>query len=207
MFQVVMRREKHQKKADSPKRSSNRTDRQESRRGIPTQLRRIMAAHAWESLAGNDSLLDADAGLESRAGENGAGSGVAIVQRMVNNVVQRTRTGRRGRRAPAPPALKFPNSIDDLLTLLPNITKVKDRSSGKVIYIGGTTRIRAEQHALQPGEIENPRHHGLHFHVEKLVKAGKSWNKRRNVTKLHPAGYVFGQGTGFIPGEDIPNLV
>ena len=64
--------------------------------------------------------------------------------------------------------------------------------------------IRAEQHPLLPGETYNPRHHGVHYHVEYKVDPTKSWNNKNNVKKWYPEGYTPGAGSGFIPGEPFP---
>ena len=64
-------------------------------------------------------------------------------------------------------------------------------------------RIRPEKHALQPGEIYNPRHHGQHYHVEMLRKGG-SWNNKNHIRTLEPNNYIHGEGTGFLPGEFFP---
>ncbi len=67
-------------------------------------------------------------------------------------------------------------------------------------------RIRPEQHPLKPGETYAPRHHGQHYHVETRKNVNKSWNNKKNVTKVKPDNYVQGEGTGFLPGENYPGL-
>ncbi len=92
---------------------------------------------------------------------------------------------------------RFPKNADDLLSDLPRDAKGRIHPSSKV-------RIRPEQHSLKPGETYAPRHHGQHYHVETRVDPTKSWNNKRNVTKIKPPGYKPGQGTGFLPGEKFP---
>ena len=100
----------------------------------------------------------------------------------------------------------FPSNPDDLL---PEISRNKiTKSNGtisQIIYTGDGFRIRAEQHALLPGEVYNPRHHGVHYHLEYKVDLTKSWNNKNNVHKLYPNGYTSGSGSGFLPGEAFPN--
>ena len=55
------------------------------------------------------------------------------------------------------------------------------------------------------GEVYNPRHHGVHYHLEYKVDLTKSWNNKNNVHKLYPNGYTNGSGSGFLPGEAFPN--
>lgn len=74
----------------------------------------------------------------------------------------------------------------------------------QTIYTSDKVRIRAEQHPLLDGEVYNPRHHGVHYHVEYRIDTSKSWNNKGNVGKYHPQGYTKGDGTGFIPGEYFP---
>jgi hypothetical protein len=66
----------------------------------------------------------------------------------------------------------------------------------------GLRRYRFEEHPLKPGEIYNPRHHGPHFHVD-IRPPGVGWSNKQ-VGKLYPPGYVNGEGSGFLPGEEIP---
>ena len=74
-----------------------------------------------------------------------------------------------------------------------------------VLYPNELTRIRPEQHGLQPGDVFNPRHHGLHYHVEVRPTPGTGWNNS-SVRKLLPPGYTPRGGTGFLPGEPFPGL-
>jgi hypothetical protein len=92
---------------------------------------------------------------------------------------------------------KFPSDPADLLPDLPRDAKGR-------IYPNDYTRIRPEQHPLQPGETFHPRHHGQHYHVEVRIDPTKSWNNSNNVVKIKPPGYTPGEGTGFIPGEQFP---
>jgi hypothetical protein len=92
--------------------------------------------------------------------------------------------------------LEFPANPDDLLPGLP-------RNAKGHIFPNELTRIRPEMHPLKPGETFSPRHHGQHYHVETRPTPNISWNNQA-VTKLHPPGYVPGEGTGFLPGEPFP---
>lgn len=75
-----------------------------------------------------------------------------------------------------------------------------------MFYTSDNVRIRAEQHPLLEGETYNPRHHGVHYHVEYRIDSSISWNNRNNVIKVHPENYELGNGTGFLPGEKYPGL-
>ena len=99
----------------------------------------------------------------------------------------------------------FPENPDDLLPEISRnkVTKANGTTS-QTIQTSDNIRIRAEQHPLSPGEIYNPRHHGIHYHVEYKVDPTKSWNNKNNVKKWYPEGYVSGAGSGFIPGEVFP---
>ena len=101
----------------------------------------------------------------------------------------------------------FPDNPDDLLPEIPRdkVTKSNGTTS-QTIYTSDSVRIRAEQHPLLQGEVYNPRHHGVHYHVEFRVDTSKSWNNKNNVIKFYPGGYVKGSGTGFLPGEIFPGL-
>ena len=88
----------------------------------------------------------------------------------------------------------------DPADLLPEIA----RNARGQILPSDFIRIRPEQHALQPGEIFAPRHHGQHYHVEIRIDPAKSWNNPKNVIKIKPPGYTPGEGTGFLPGEPLP---
>ena len=78
------------------------------------------------------------------------------------------------------------------------------RAVAKIADTVDDIRIRAEQHPLLPGETYNPRHHGVHYHVEYKVDSTKSWNNKNNVKKWYPEGYTPGAGSGFILGEPFP---
>ena len=95
------------------------------------------------------------------------------------------------------PKNTFPANPDELMPNIPRTPKGH-------IEIDPRTRIRIEQHPLEPGETYSPRHHGQHYHVETRADPTKSWNNKNNVTKLLPPGYTPGSGTGFLPGEVIP---
>ena len=99
----------------------------------------------------------------------------------------------------------FPENPDDLLPEIPRnkVTKANGTTS-QTIQTSDNIRIRAEQHPLLPGETYNPRHHGVHYHVEYKVDPTKSWNNKNNVKKWYPEGYTPGAGSGFIPGETFP---
>ena len=99
----------------------------------------------------------------------------------------------------------FPENPNDMLPEIPRnkVTKANGTTS-QTIQTSDNIRIRAEQHPLLPGETYNPRHHGLHYHVEYKVALTKSWNNRNNVKKWYPEGYTPGAGAGFIPGETFP---
>lgn len=94
--------------------------------------------------------------------------------------------------------------------LQPEIARERvTKSNGTISQTINTSdhvRIRAEQHQLLPGETYNPRHHGVHYHVEYTIDASKSWNNKNNVIKFHPNGYTPGSGSGFLPGETFPGL-
>lgn len=94
----------------------------------------------------------------------------------------------------------FPKDPKDLLPNLP-------RDSKGYIYAADNLRIRPEQHMIKPGEIYNPRHHGLHYHVETRRNPLFSWNSRKNRIKLKPEDYSPGSGTGFLPGEEFPGAL
>ena len=40
------------------------------------------------------------------------------------------------------------------------------------------------------GEVYNPRHHGVHYHLEYKVDLTESWNDKNNVHKFYPNGYT-----------------
>jgi hypothetical protein len=99
----------------------------------------------------------------------------------------------------------FPENPDDFLPEIPRETVVKPNGTrSQIIQTSDKIRIRAEEHPLLEGETYNPRHHGVHYHVETRVDSSVSWNNRNNVIKIHPEGYHSGGGTGFIPGEKYP---
>ena len=91
---------------------------------------------------------------------------------------------------------RFPSNPDDLLPSLPR--DVKGR-----IYPSDKLRLRPEKHALEPGEMFNPRHHGQHYHVDYRSNPQMGWNNK-GVTKFKPKNYKRGDGTGFMPGEPFP---
>jgi hypothetical protein len=69
------------------------------------------------------------------------------------------------------------------------------------------TQIRYESHphGLNPGDPGyNPRHHGPHYHVTVRNDPNVSFGNSNNATKVEPAGYTPGSGTGFVPGESFP---
>ena len=99
----------------------------------------------------------------------------------------------------------FPENPDDLLPEIPRNKATKaNGTTSQTIQTSDNIRIRAEQHPLLPGETYNPRHHGVHYHVEYKVDPTKSWNNKNNVRKWYPEGYTPGAGSGFIPGETFP---
>ena len=99
----------------------------------------------------------------------------------------------------------FPENPDDLLPEIPRNKATKaNGTTSQTIQTSDNIRIRAEQHPLLPGETYNPRHHGVHYHVEYKVDPTKSWNNKNNVKKWYPEGYTPGAGSGFIPGELFP---
>ena len=102
---------------------------------------------------------------------------------------------------------RFPSNPDDLL---PEITRDKivnkNGTQRQTIYTSDHVRIRAEQHPMEPGDVYNPRHHGVHYHVEIRTNSSLSWNNANNVYKLHPKNYTPGSGTGFLPGEQYPGI-
>lgn len=99
----------------------------------------------------------------------------------------------------------FPENPDDLLPEIPRNKATKaNGTTSQTIQTSDNIRIRAEQHPLLPSETYNPRHHGVHYHVEYKVDPTKSWNNKNNVKKWYPEGYTPGAGSGFIPGEPFP---
>lgn len=94
----------------------------------------------------------------------------------------------------------FPANPTDLMPELP-------RNAKGFIYPNSYTRIRPEAHPLLPGETYSPRHHGQHYHVEGRLDPARSWSNKNNVYKVFPPGYVKGEGTGFLPGEDFPGTL
>ena len=102
---------------------------------------------------------------------------------------------------------QFPANPDDFLSEIPRqkVTKPNGTQS-QTIYTSDNVRIRAEQHPLLEGETYNPRHHGLHYHVEYRIDNSLSWNNKNNVIKVHLENYESGDGTGFLPGEKYPGL-
>ena len=99
----------------------------------------------------------------------------------------------------------FPENPDDLLPEIPRNKATKaNGTTSQTIQTSDNIRIRAEQHPLLPDETYNPRHHGVHYHVEYKVDPAKSWNNKNNVKKWYPEGYTPGAGSGFIPGEPFP---
>ena len=99
----------------------------------------------------------------------------------------------------------FPENPDDLLPEIPRNKATKaNGTTSQTIQTSDNIRIRAEQHPLLPDETYNPRHHGVHYHVEYKVDPAKSWNNKNNVKKWYPEGYTPGAGSGFIPGETFP---
>ena len=101
----------------------------------------------------------------------------------------------------------FPENPDDLMPEISREKIVKANGTiSQTIQTSDSVRIRAEQHPLLEGETYNPRHHGVHYHVEYKVDSSKSWNNKNNVVKVHPDGYTPGSGTGFVPGEKFPGM-
>ena len=99
----------------------------------------------------------------------------------------------------------FPENPDDLLPEIPRNKATKaNGTTSQTIQTSDNIRMRAEQHPLLPSETYNPRHHGVHYHVEYKVDPTKSWNNKNNVKKWYPEGYTPGAGSGFIPGEPFP---
>ena len=99
----------------------------------------------------------------------------------------------------------FPENPDDLLPEIPRNKATKaNGTTSQTIQTSDNIRIRAEQHPLLPSETYNPRHHGVHYHVEYKVDPTKSWNNKNNVKKWYPEGYTPGAGSGFILGEPFP---
>ena len=64
--------------------------------------------------------------------------------------------------------------------MLPEIPRNKvtkaNGTTSQTIQTSDNIRIRVEQHPLLPSETYNPRHHGVHYHVEYKVDPAKSWN-------------------------------
>lgn len=95
---------------------------------------------------------------------------------------------------------KFPKNPDDLLPELPRDDKGR-------IQTADNLRIRPEQHAINPGETHNPRHHDQHYHVETRRDPSKSTWRHDNREVIKPQGYVPGMGSGFLPGETFPGVM
>lgn len=97
----------------------------------------------------------------------------------------------------------FPNNPDELF---PEIARNKIvRPNGTItqtIQTSDGIRIIAEQHPLLSREVYNPRHHGIHYHIEYKIDLNKSWNNKNNIRKLYPNDYI--NGSGFLPGETFP---
>jgi len=55
------------------------------------------------------------------------------------------------------------------------------------------------------GKAWHPRHHGPHVHVETKINPAISGDYKNNIYVHKPPGYTRGP-TGFIPGENLPNL-
>lgn len=51
-----------------------------------------------------------------------------------------------------------------------NLLKELEKSSKGRIYTSYNLRIRPEKHPLNPGEVFNARHHGLHYHLKGYSK-------------------------------------
>jgi RHS repeat-associated protein len=103
--------------------------------------------------------------------------------------------------ATTPSQSTFPT---DPAKLMPDAKHVVKPNGNRTIYPSDSLRIRAESHPLEPGETFSPRHHGQHYHVEVRKDPKVSWNNKSNVDKVKPEGYKPGEGTGFVPGEQLP---
>lgn len=86
-----------------------------------------------------------------------------------------------------------PNNPDDFMPEIPRDKTINANGTQRqTIYTSDHVRIRAEQHPLKPGEVYNPRHYGVHFHVEVRSNTSLSWNNAGNVTKIYPPNYKQG---------------
>lgn len=100
---------------------------------------------------------------------------------------------------------RFPSNPDDFMPEIPRDKIVNSNGTQRQkIYTSDHVLVKAEQHSLKPGEVYNPRHHGVHYHVEIRTNTSLSWNNSNNVQKVYPNNYTPGSGTGFLPGERFP---
>ncbi len=104
---------------------------------------------------------------------------------------------------------KFPGNADEMTELLgvPGVSTTTIQGTSRTRWqVSETVRITMESHpeGLLPGQVGwNPRHHGVHYHVQIRPDASTGWNNNA-VIKVRPPGYTPGSGTGFIPGENFP---
>jgi hypothetical protein len=91
----------------------------------------------------------------------------------------------------------FPRNPKDLLP-----DAIRDRKG--YIYACDRIRIKPEKHVFKDGDIYNPRHHELHYHVEIKKDPFLSWKNEDNAYYLRPENYKKGMGTGFLPDEKFP---
>ena len=104
----------------------------------------------------------------------------------------------------------FPETADEMSSIL----GVEPSYVGETVE--GTPRVRSEPNqntritleshpeGLKPGdEGFNPRHHGVHYHVQIRTGPHVGWNNPA-VFKVTRPGYTPWSGTGFLPGESFP---
>ncbi|WP_241300663.1 RHS repeat-associated core domain-containing protein, partial [Burkholderia stabilis] len=102
-----------------------------------------------------------------------------------------------------------PGDMTKVLGVDPKIGTTPDGTPRYTWFPNSNTRIRYESHpeGLCPCDKGfNPRHHGVHYHVE-TKPDGLSWGqagRHDQITKSLPGGYTRGCGTGFTPGENFP---
>ena len=110
---------------------------------------------------------------------------------------------------------KFPINpwdFSEKIGSLPTISKTRDGTLRMRWKPNNNTRIRYESHpdGLTPKDDDYcPRHHGNHYHIEKKP-TGMSWQRASKtgcLKRFLPIGYIAGNGTGFIPGDDIPGEI
>lgn len=96
---------------------------------------------------------------------------------------------------------KDPDVLSKMIEVKPMKWERTEEGTLAVKWRAGLIEIRYEAHP-GPGP-QNPRHHDPHYHAE-LRQPGQGWGRAQ---KIEPPGYTRGSGTGFLPGEVIPEVV